>query len=36
MPKYDPTKLNTQVVKGSRMKLKAFLTNNIGKPKIKQ
>ena len=33
MPKYDPTKLNTTVVKGSKVKLVSFLDNNISKPK---
>ena len=33
MPKYDPTKLNTQVVKGSKVKLVSFLNNNITRPK---
>ena len=33
MPKYDPTKLNTKVVKGSKVKLVSYLDNNITKPK---
>ena len=33
MAKYDPSKLNTKVVKEFKVKLIGFLDNNITKPK---